>query len=44
MNVVQDYTSVMIRSAKWVGPLTSPVAALAATKVVALLWTFLLHG
>jgi hypothetical protein len=44
MNVVGDYTRVIICSAGWVRPFSSPAAALAATKVFALLWAFLLHG
>ena len=44
MNVVHDYRRVMVSSAGWLGPLSSPVLALGATKVVALLWTFLLHS
>ena len=44
MNVVHDCRRVMVCSASWHGPLSSPVLALGATKVVALLWTLLLRS
>lgn len=44
MNLVQDYRRVMVCSAGWLGPLSSPVLALTASKVVALLWTFVLRS
>jgi hypothetical protein len=43
MTLVHGYTKIMICSAGWMGPLTSPVAALAG-KIAALLWAFQLQG
>ena len=43
MNVVQDYRNVMLCSAGWLGPLSSPLVALTASKIAGALCTFLLR-
>ena len=43
MNVIQDYRKVMVCSAGWLGPLSSPMVALTASKIAGALWTILLR-
>lgn len=44
MNIVHGCTRIMVGSAGWLSPLSTPTAALTAAKIVAVLWGFQLHG
>ena len=43
MSLVHNYERVMVCSAGWLGPLTSPAAGLAA-KILGLIWVFQMQG